>query len=179
MKKLILLVAFAFIGTSVVSAQTKSVVKTTTKTEVKTTKKKGKKATIAKIEAPIAVETVKTIQVEGPGIVFDNEVIDYGTIEHNADGNRQFVFTNNGTKPLIISSTQGSCGCTVPTKPEGEIAPGAKGVIGVKYATDRVGPFEKTVTVTSNAEGKGTVVVKIKGTVLPDATPAAVEMPKS
>lgn len=182
MKKIVLLVAFAFLGTSVVSAQDKTVVKTTAKTEVKTTKKKSKKHTVAKVAAPVAVEVVKTtpVQVEGAGIVFENEVIDYGTIEHNADGNRQFVFTNNGTKPLIITATQGSCGCTVPTKPEGEIAPGAKGVIGVKYATDRVGPFEKTVTVTSNAEGKATVVVKIKGTVLPSpTTPAAVEMPKS
>jgi hypothetical protein len=38
--------------------------------------------------------------------------IDYGTIAHNADGQREFVF-NNGTKPLIITNTQGSCGCTV------------------------------------------------------------------
>jgi hypothetical protein len=29
----------------------------------------------------------------------------------------------------------------------------AKGIIGVKYATDRVGAFTKTVTVTSNADG--------------------------
>ena len=105
-------------------------------------------------------------------MLFDNETIDYGTIEHNSDGNRKFTFTNNGNKPLKIESTQGSCGCTVPTKPEGDIAPGAKGKIGVKYATDRVGPFTKTVTVKSNATGNETKVLTIKGTVLPDA-PAA------
>lgn len=44
-----------------------------------------------------------------------------------------------------------------------------KGVIGVKYATDRVGPFTKTVTIKSNAVGQETKVVTIKGTVLPDA----------
>ena len=121
-------------------------------------------------KAKAAVKTVaaKTIKVDGAGMVFENETIDYGTIAHNADGNRQFVFTNNGTKPLIITNTQGSCGCTVPTTPKEPIAPGAKGVIGVKYATDRVGPFTKTVTVTSNASGQATKTLTIKGTVLAD-----------
>ena len=101
-------------------------------------------------------------------MVFVNEVIDYGTIAHNADGKREFVFTNNGNKPLIITNAQGSCGCTVPTSPKEPIAPGAKGIIGVKYATDRVGAFTKTVTITSNAEGQPTKVLTIKGTVLAD-----------
>lgn len=128
------------------------------------TSKKSKKA---KTTAPALPK------VEGAGMVFENETIDYGSVAHNADGNRQFVFTNNGNKPLIITNTQGSCGCTVPTTPKEPIAPGAKGIIGVRYATDRVGPFTKTVTVTSNAEGIPSKVLTIKGTVLPDAAPAA------
>jgi len=112
-------------------------------------------------------------KVEGAGMVFESEVIDYGTIPHNSDGNREFVFTNNGTKPLIIANTQGSCGCTVPTRPEEPIMPGKTGKIGVKYATDRVGAFTKTVTVTSNAEGQSTQTLTIKGTVLQDDAPAA------
>jgi len=112
--------------------------------------------------------TAKVAKVQGAGMAFENETIDYGTIAHNADGKREFVFVNNGTKPLIITNTQGSCGCTVPTSPKEPIAPGAKGIIGVKYATDRVGPFSKTVTVTSNAEGQPTKTLTIKGTVLPD-----------
>lgn len=106
-------------------------------------------------------------KVEGAGIVFEQETIDYGKIPYNSDGNRQFVFKNNGNKPLIITNTQGSCGCTVPTTPKEPIAPGAKGVIGVKYATDREGDFTKTVTVTSNAEGQNSKTLTIKGTVLP------------
>lgn len=113
--------------------------------------------------------TAKSAKVEGAGMVFATEIIDYGTIAHNADGRREFVFTNNGNTPLIITNTQGSCGCTVPTTPKEPIAPGAKGVIGVKYATDRVGPFTKTVTVSSNAAGQPTKVLTIKGTVLADA----------
>jgi hypothetical protein len=149
MKKLILLAAITVFGVATTSAQT------------------AKK--ITKKEAPAAIK-VETPKVDGAGMVFENETIDYGTIPHNADGNREFVFVNNGTKPLTIESTQGSCGCTVPTKPEGAIAPGAKGKIGVHYATDRVGAFTKTVTVKSNAAGQETKVLTIKGTVLPDPT---------
>lgn len=132
-----------------------------------------------KAKAP-AEAKVATPKIDGAGMVFETETIDYGTIEHNANGDREFVFTNNGNKPLIISNAQGSCGCTVPTTPKEPIAPGAKGIIGVKYATDRVGAFTKSVTVTSNADGQPTKVLTIKGTVLPDATPAAVPaIPKS
>lgn len=124
--------------------------------------------TVSNAQSTKKTATSKAAKVQGAGMVFENETIDYGTIAHNADGNRQFVFVNNGTKPLIITNTQGSCGCTVPTTPKEPIAPGAKGVIGVKYATDRVGAFTKTVTVTSNAEGQPTKTLTIKGTVLPD-----------
>jgi hypothetical protein len=102
-----------------------------------------------------------------PKIEFEKETIDYGTIEHKSDGNREFVFKNTGKEPLIITNCKGSCGCTVPTWPKEPIAPGATASIKVKYATDRVGPFTKTVTVTSNASTP-TKTLKITGKVLPD-----------
>ena len=153
MKKIIVLLALVFIGTSTSFAQ-----------DVATKGKKVKKTISPKVTIP---------QVDGAGMLFENETIDYGTIAHNADGKREFTFINNGNKPLIIESTQGSCGCTVPTKPTEPIMPGAKGVIGVKYATDRVGQFTKNVTVKSNAAGQESKTLTIKGNVLPDATPAA------
>jgi hypothetical protein len=107
-------------------------------------------------------------------ISFETEVIDYGTIEHNADGNRAFKFKNTGKEPLIITNCQGSCGCTVPTWPKEPIKPGATAEIKVKYATDRVGIFEKTVTVTSNAK-TSSKTLRIKGNVKPDPTPAPTE----
>lgn len=96
---------------------------------------------------------------------FESEVIDYGTIDQNSDGVRAFKFKNVGNAPIVIGKVKGSCGCTVPTKPEGAILPGETGEIGVRYATDRLGAFSKTVTVTSNAS-EGTKVLTIKGKVL-------------
>ncbi|TRX22736.1 DUF1573 domain-containing protein [Flavobacterium franklandianum] len=113
-------------------------------------------------------------KVEGAGMIFVSETIDYGTVAANSDGKREFVFTNNGNKPLIITNAVGSCGCTVPTYSKEPIAPGAKGVIGVKYDTSRAGqPFTKTVTITSNAAGSPSKTLTIKGNVL------ALEAPKS
>jgi len=101
----------------------------------------------------------------GPVFEFENDVIDYGDIAANSDGNRTFKFKNIGKSPLIITAVKGSCGCTVPTKPEEPIMPGDSGEIKVKYATNRIGPFSKTVTITSNAF-EPTVVLKVKGRVL-------------
>lgn len=99
-----------------------------------------------------------------PEISFEKETINYGTIDQGADGQREFVFTNTGKEPLIITHAKGSCGCTVPTWPREPIAPGEQGVIKVKYDTKRVGPFTKSVTINSNAK-TATKVVHIKGVV--------------
>lgn len=101
----------------------------------------------------------------GPVFEFETEVIDYGEIAANSDGNRVFTFKNVGKAPLIISQVKGSCGCTVPTKPDKPIMPGETGEIKVKYATNRIGPFSKTVTITSNAY-EDTKILRIKGRVL-------------
>ena len=117
------------------------------------------------------------VSTESGVFEFESEVIDYGTIAHNSDGVRAFKFKNVGKSPIVITKVKGSCGCTVPTKPNGPIMPGESAEIGVKYATDRVGAFSKTVTVTSNAS-EASIVLKIKGKVLPSET-AGTEAVKS
>jgi hypothetical protein len=97
-------------------------------------------------------------------IEFKSETIDYGNIAKGSDGVRIFEFTNTGDADLIISNVKSSCGCTVPEKPKGPIAPGASGEIKVKYDTKRVGPIRKTVTVYSNAT-QAIKALKIKGVV--------------
>ncbi len=96
----------------------------------------------------------------GAQIVFVTETLDYGTIVKGADGNREFVFTNTGNEPLIISSCKGSCGCTVPKCPTEPILPGETSKIKVKYDTNRLGKVTKMVTVTSNA-GEPIKTIKI------------------
>ena len=111
---------------------------------------------------------------------FESETVDYGTIEHNSEPNRVFKFKNVGKAPIIIARAKGSCGCTVPTVPKKPIMPGETAEIGVKYATNRVGSFSKSITLYSNASEK-TKVIRIKGKVLPGASKpkATLEKPKS
>lgn len=98
-------------------------------------------------------------------IEFKTDIIDYGEIAKGSDGLRIFEFTNTGNAPLIVSNVKSSCGCTVPSKPDGPVAPGESSTIEVKYDTKRIGPIRKTVTVYSNAD-QPIVSLKIKGKVL-------------
>jgi|TARA_A200000159_G_scaffold40493_1_gene37073 hypothetical protein len=102
-----------------------------------------------------------------PQIEFDSTSIDYGMIENGSDGERVFSFTNTGNADLIITNVKSSCGCTIPKKPEGPIAPGERSEIVVRYDTKRIGPFRKTITVSTNLEDNPIIALKLKGTVLP------------
>ena len=157
MKKSILSLSLVLLF-SVVSAQTKFPAKEITqqqKTEIKT-----------KVNAEVIGDAVIQEDKTNSTIDFVSKVVDYGIIEHNSDGARKFVFTNNGTDALLIKNAKGSCGCTVPTWPREAIAPGTTAEIGVKYATNRVGKFTKTITLTTNASKKP-VILTIKGEVNP------------
>ena len=105
-------------------------------------------------------------QVSGPMINFEIETIDYGEISKGSDGVRTFIFENTGNAPLEIQGVRSSCGCTIPKKPEVPIAPGDKGEITVRYDTNRVGVFRKTITVNTNVSSKAIIALKIKGNVL-------------
>jgi hypothetical protein len=122
--------------------------------------------TLVNAQNVMTADAPKTEESTNVTIDFVSKVVDYGTIDHNADGARKFVFTNNGTEPLLIKNAKGSCGCTVPTWPREAIAPGATAEIGVKYATNRVGKFTKTITLTTNASKKP-VILTVKGEVNP------------
>lgn len=118
----------------------------------------------------------------GAKIKFVVEVIDYGTIKQGANGKREFKFTNTGKEPLIINNVNSSCTCLVPGWPKEPIKPGASGIITGLYDTNRVGRFEKTLTVNSNDLTRPTIVLKMKGNVLPvpktDSTSVTSPLPK-
>jgi len=105
-------------------------------------------------------------QGSGPMISFDTDTIDYGDITKGSDGVRTFVFENTGDADLEIQGVKSSCGCTIPKKPETPIEPGKKGEITVRYDTNRVGVFRKTITVNTNVVNAAIIALKIKGNVL-------------
>lgn len=100
-------------------------------------------------------------------ISFEKTIINYGVIDKGSDGVREFIFTNTGDAPLVISKVNSSCGCTIPKKPEKPILPGESDKIQVKYDTQRVGLIRKSISVTSNASNPS-VYLKITGEVIND-----------
>ncbi len=112
-----------------------------------------------------------TTDSSGAELTVDKEVHDYGTIQQGANGECFFVVTNTGTEPLVISECRGSCSCTVPDWPKEPIAPGKSATIKVKYDTNRVGPINKTVRVTSNATNSPLTTLTIKGNVVATISP--------
>lgn len=98
-------------------------------------------------------------------IVFEKIIHDYGTITQGSDGNCEFKFTNKGKASLVLKNVQTSCGCTVPEWPKEPIPAGKTGIIKVKYDTNRLGTFTKTITVISNATNSA-VTITIKGNII-------------
>jgi hypothetical protein len=109
-------------------------------------------------------KTKAAVSAEGAEITFETEIHDFGTIDYAGDATYAFRFTNTGKDPLVISDAKGSCGCTVPKWPKEPILKGQSNVINVSYDTKRVGPFTKTVTVSSNGKTSSKLLT-IKGVV--------------
>jgi hypothetical protein len=93
-----------------------------------------------------------TAQAKGPVASFEKTVHDYGQLEYAADGSYEFILTNTGDAPLIVTNVRSTCGCTVPEWPRQPIEPGATEKIAVRYDTRRTGPFTKSITVSTNTE---------------------------
>ena len=111
-----------------------------------------------------------------PVITFEKTTHDYGTVTKGGDGTCEFKFKNTGVEPLILSNVSSSCGCTVPEWPHEPILKGKSSSIKVKYATERVGPINKTITVMSNAK-EASIQLRIVGNVVEASTGA--QMPQN
>lgn len=112
-------------------------------------------------------ETKKSVKpTKTSGLTFTKMVIERNDIPYGSDETFSFEFKNNSKTPAIIQGVQTSCGCTTANKPEAPVQPGKKSQISVKYDTKRVGPFTKTITITSNVSEP--IILTIKGTVLPE-----------
>lgn len=98
-------------------------------------------------------------------IKFKHEKHDFGKVAQGVPAVYTFEFTNTGNAPVIISNAQASCGCTTPDWTKDPVMPGKTGIVKASYNAASMGPFTKTVTVTSNAETP-TVVLTITGEVV-------------
>ena len=117
---------------------------------------------LAQEATPAAGET--KANPNAPEVVFEQTTHDFGTIQKGDECSYEFKFKNAGKEPLILSNCQASCGCTTPVCPKEPVVSGGAGSIKVKYDSNRVGVFSKTISITSNAKNSP-VVLTIKGKV--------------
>lgn len=119
------------------------------KTETKQTNKPDKKPKKVK-------EQTKTLPSRNrPEIKFDEITKDFGEITEGEVVKHNFTFTNTGKSNLVIENASASCGCTIPSFPFLDIAPGETGFIGVTYnSVSKNGPQKPEITVYTNAYPK-------------------------
>lgn len=112
-------------------------------------------------------QTTPGLDPSAPVMKFETDTMNFGTVKQGTIVERDYVFTNTGKTPLIITSAVGSCHCTVPEYPKEPIAPGKKGTIHVTFDSNgKMGVQDKTATISSNNRD-GNIVLHLKGTVTP------------
>ena len=96
---------------------------------------------------------------------FVEEVHDFGKIPQGKPVTTEFVFTNIGTEPLIITDVHPDCGCTIAEYTKVPVKQGQKGFIKATYNAAVAAPFSKPIRVTSNAKTPQKTLI-IKGEVV-------------
>lgn len=101
----------------------------------------------------------------GPVMKFDSTAYWFDTVYQGSIVDHEYHFTNTGKEPLIIFNVCGSSGSVCPSFPKEPIAPGKSSFIRIVFSTTgKMGPQDKTVTITSNAS-EPTIVLHIRGIV--------------
>jgi hypothetical protein len=83
---------------------------------------------------------------------FEKETHDFGKIPAGKPVTYEFKFVNVGDEPIIIKGVEASCGCTVPEYSSAPVKKGDTGSIKVTYNAAAVMPFNKVITIKSNAK---------------------------
>lgn len=122
-----------------------------------------------KIVAETSTISKKNIDknVQLPIMSFSETTHDFGIINEGDVVEHEFLFTNTGEAPLVITNAKGSCGCTVPKWPSTPIQPGDQGTLLVRFNSNGKPNMQtKQITITANTK-KSKETLKIKAMVTP------------
>jgi len=97
-------------------------------------------------------------------MTFKSLAHDFGKLKAGSDCSFTFVFKNTGKADILITNVSTSCGCTTPEWTKQPIKKNKEGNIKVKYDSNRIGAFTKTITVVSNSKNSP-VTLTITGTI--------------
>ena len=118
----------------------------------------------------LAAASPKATETEpngGPKIEFKETEYNFGDIKEGDQAKHEFVFTNTGDAPLILTNVEPSCNCTTPEWPKQPIMPGkSEKIVAIFDSKDRPGAFNKSIEVFSNAT-KEPIILTMKGNAKP------------
>lgn len=116
-----------------------------------------------------------------PGIYYREREHNFGELQENIHfATHRFEFVNRTPKPVVVNRVESSCGCTAPSWSSEPVAPGEKGYIEARYeTTNRLGKFDKTLTVYTNSPHTPISYLAIKGDVLRPVEPKSSYVPPS
>lgn len=103
---------------------------------------------------------------------FVEEKHDFGKVPQGKPVTTDFVYTNIGVEPLILTEVKPTCGCTIADYTKTPVKKGEKGSIKITYNAAVEAPFNKTIVVTSNSKTPTKYLV-IVGEVIKAAAPTS------
>lgn len=117
-------------------------------------------------QAPGYVAMPATALSDSPRIQFAETNFDFGKAVGGEVVKHDYIFTNSGSRLLVISNVKSTCGCTSSSSMSRQVEPGKTGTIPLEFFTENYsGPVAKTVTVISNDTNQPPVALQIKGTI--------------
>ncbi len=109
---------------------------------------------------------LSTVSFAQKGVLkFKEETHKFGKVPQGVPVTNEFVFTNTGSDPVVISNVTVSCGCTTPVWSKDPVLPGKTGSVKATFNAATTGSFNKPVTVFTNTEG-GSITLTLNGEVL-------------
>ena len=109
--------------------------------------------------------SVAWVAVAQPRFTSNTEVHSFGQIEWKHPVTAQYVITNAGDSPLVLTEVEPDCACSVARWTQTPIAPGEKGTVDVTFDAKALGHFRKSVAIYSNAQPH-LVYLKFEGEVV-------------
>ena len=113
----------------------------------------------------VAPKTTTTATDKVAVLTWKETTKEVGKVPQGKPVTAEYLFTNTGKAPLIISSVQPTCGCTAGDYTKTPVAPGKTGFVKLTYNAANAGTFTKPATITSNATTPS-VTLTIKGEVV-------------
>jgi len=114
----------------------------------------------------IGQNAAETSQAE---LSFESQTFDLGVLSKGIVSEKKIKFTNTGSAPLLLKRIKTTCGCTASDWPKQPILPGNSDFLTVRYNTNAVGKFRKSLIIYSNASSpQTTLTLKVEVRTLTD-----------